>query len=165
MLKKTFLSLFVLLSIWGIGCDNNPDVSDLTTNIVGVYEGTLTINLSTDSAEDLTGQRIEIQRIDDETVSILPITYPDSSPVDTLELVGLLTQTPYSFIQTKGVMLTIEETTYQKGTVSGTPYSLTLGTERQEDGKYDEETGELIFALQIFIDGKDHYELFQGTRQ
>jgi hypothetical protein len=61
-------------------------------------------------------------------------------------------------------MLTIGKVSYSKGTIEGTPFSFVSGSDPKAHGKYDRETGELIFALQIFKDGIDHYELFVGNK-
>ena len=166
-LQLTFgiISLLILFS----SCDPNAGVTDLTTNIVGVYEGTVTLNLDTDSIRDIANQRLQISRVSDDTIRIEMLTYPDSSPVGQEVLTASIIRTPYGFIQTDGVMLTIHRQEYSfgtiDGTIEGTPYLIAQGGQYREDGSFEDISGDLVFALQIFKNGVDHYELFQGSKQ
>lgn len=140
--------------------EDNPD---LTSNIVGIYEGIVTLNLDTDSIRDVPNQQIEIIREDDTHVRIVPLTYPDESPADSIELTALLSPTPQGFINTRGVMLTISQEIYDRGTIVGVPFSINI--QGDEHGKYERETGKVLYTIETVIDGVEHYELFEGQRQ
>lgn len=162
---KFFLLTFLSLSLILFSCKNDPSGSDLTVNVVGTYSGTVTINIGTDSAYDVTGQQVEIARVDDDHIQVTPLIYPNESPADTVNLTALLTPTPFGFITAKGVMLTLEPTSLNSATINGTPYSVSGGGSREAHGSYNRETGELVYAIKITKDGKESFELFQGSRE
>ncbi|MEM6343371.1 MAG: hypothetical protein AAF927_05805 [Bacteroidota bacterium] len=141
-----------------------PANPDLTTLIVGEYSGVVALNLDTDSLRDVTGQSIRITKIDDETVEIEPVNYPDSSPVKDLKLTAKLAITPDALIKTDGVSLIIEQVAFNDGTVEGTPF-LVSGSIASAHGKFENNTGDILFTLQVITNGVDRYELFEGTIQ
>lgn len=156
IISLIILSLFFLNSCQ----EDNPD---LTVNIVGIYEGIVTLNLDTDSIRDVPSQRLEVKRIDDTHVSIIPLQYPNESPADTITLTATLSPTPNGFIISNGVMLTIAEESYERGKLVGVPFSVNINGD--EHGKYDQEKGEMLYTIETVIDGVAHYELFEGKRQ
>ena len=156
---------FLLILLTFFACKNDPTGGDLTVDIVGTYRGTASLNLDTDSIQDYENQVISIEKIDNEHVRIIPVNYPSQSPVDSLILTATLTPTPYGFIRTEGVMLTIDELNFGQGVVRGTPFLVSGGGDLGEHGKYDRSTGSLIFALEIEKDGTASYELFDGQFQ
>ncbi|GAB4408942.1 MAG: hypothetical protein OHK0039_12330 [Bacteroidia bacterium] len=142
-----------------------PDTpSDLAQYIPGTYTGSVSLHLDTDSAQEVAQQRVEVFRIDDTRVGIRALVYPTPRPLDSLELQAGLTATPYGFIQSKGVMLTFEPVSIGGGTVRGVPFSVS-GGQQIEHGKYDQESGELIFALEIESSGVLTYEMFVGKKE
>lgn len=162
---KQLLLIFGLSFFALTACVDRP-LADLTVNLVGTYEGTVTLNLDTDSITDVSDQRLEITRVDDQTVQIKMLEYPDSSPVDTLVLTASLTQTPDGTVKTRGLSLTIGLVDFAQGTVEGVPYlTASTGQALSDDGKFVNDTGELLFTLGIRKNGVDQYELFQGIKQ
>ena len=160
-----YLPAIVLFGLLlGLSACSKNDITDRTINIVGVYEGDVALYLDTDSTRDFTNQRVEIRKVDDNRVQILMLEYPDESPADTLEFFAELTPTPLGFIRTKGVLLTIGSTSYAEGVVKGVPYLGAAGG-LDEHGLHDEESGELVFALEVLINGVNNFELFQGRKQ
>ncbi|MEM7370624.1 MAG: hypothetical protein AAF587_18575 [Bacteroidota bacterium] len=162
-MNRIALILLIVFSSWLSLSSCREDNPDLTTNIVGIYEGILTLNLDTDSIRDVNNQQIEIIREDDTHVRIVPLTYPDESPADSIQLTAFLSPTPQGFINTRGVMLTISQEIYDRGTIVGVPFSVNI--QGDEHGKYERETGKLLYTLETVIDGVAHYELFEGQRQ
>lgn len=164
-MKQFLFSLSLGLMFLLAACGEKP-LDDLTVNITGTYEGIVTLHLGTDSARDVENQRIVVTKVDDETIEISMSEYPDSSPVDSLTLNVSLTQTPDGFTQTNGLSLVINPVSFQEGTVKGTPYlTSSLGQPLSEDGKYVNDTQELLFTLEIMKNGTAIYELFQGFKQ
>jgi hypothetical protein len=161
---RFFIFALVVLSVIS-ACKNEPMNEDLTVDIVGTYRGTHTLNLTTDSVVDFSNQVITVEKIDNEHVRVIPINYPDQSPVDSLVLTATLTPTPYFFIRTEGVMLTFDQTNFTEGVVNGTPYLTTGGGDLGEHGRYDRATGNLVFALEVVKNGAATYELFDGQFQ
>lgn len=156
--------LFVCLCWVSISC--RPELpSDLTLDIVGTYRGTLTLNLGTDSSRDVSGVELAITRLDDEQVEISPLTYPAASPLAGQPLAARLSRTPNGLIQTEGVMLTLDLLTLPDGTVQGVPYAGPVASAPDQHGRYARATGELLYTVQIWRDGVDTYELFEGQRE
>ena len=164
MRNNLFIITLLFFTIFS-ACKPEPGDSDLTTEIIGTYQGILTLNLGTDSIKDIENQMLRVEKIDNENVRLIPLTYSDESPVDSLNLTAKLTPTPLGFIRTEGVMLTFDLLDFAQGTVNGTPFLVNGGGDLGEHGKYDRETGNLIFALEIIKDGKASYELFDGQAQ
>jgi hypothetical protein len=163
-MKQSFFAFSLSLLLLFSACVEQPQ-PDLTASIVGTYVGVVSLNLDTDSLTDVPDQRLSITRIDDETIEINMLEYPSSSPVDTLTLTASLSPTPDGLVSTRGVSLKIAAVNYEFGTVEGTPYLTTAGGVTSDDGRFVEDTGELLFTLQILRNGVDHYELFTGIRQ
>lgn len=161
-MKYFLLSAGLILGLFSACVE--PANPDLTTLIVGEYSGTVALNLDTDSLRDVTGQSIRITKIDDETVEIEPVNYPESSPVKDLKLIARLTLTPDALVKTDGVGLKIDLVSFNDGTVQGTPY-LVSGAVASDDGKFENNTGDILFTLQVITNGIDRYELFEGTKQ
>ncbi|MEL7531071.1 MAG: hypothetical protein AAFN10_07180 [Bacteroidota bacterium] len=141
-----------------------PTNPDLTTLIVGEYSGVVALNLDTDSLRDVPNQSIRITKLDDETIEIEPINYPESSPVKDLKLRAKLAPTPDALVKTDGVSLVIDLVSFDDGTVQGTPY-LISGSVASDHGKFENNTGDILFTLQVITNGVDRYELFEGTIQ
>ncbi|MEL6589253.1 MAG: hypothetical protein AAFQ68_04205 [Bacteroidota bacterium] len=154
--------LFLSMSMF-VACGETPDV-DLTTLIVGEYSGVVALNLDTDSLKDVPDQRIRISKVDNSTVEIEPVNWPESSPVKDLTLTATLLRTPDGLVNTDGVSLTIALASFNDGTVEGTPYLISGGV-ASDDGKFENNTGEILFTLQVITDGVDRYELFEGIKQ
>jgi len=154
--------LLPILALCSCRPEENPD---LGTAVIGIYEGSVTRYLGTDSAFDIDNQRIEVEAIDETHARILPLSYPDASPADTIPLTALLTATPYSFITTDGVMLTIDPVSYTEGKIEGVPYSISIGGDPEEHGVYETQSGRLFYTIEIIRDGVPEYELFEGWRQ
>ncbi len=163
-MKYLLLSVGLCLTFsFFVACGESPN-PDLTTLIVGEYSGTVALNLDTDSLKDVTGQSIRITKIDDETVEIEPVNYPESSPVKDLKLRAKLMRTPDALVKTDGVSLITDLVSFSDGTVQGTPY-LISGAVASDHGKFEDNTGDILFTLQVITNGVDRYELFEGTKQ
>ena len=162
MNKHTVFNL-ILLSFLFSNC-NNGEPLDLTDNIVGTYDGIVSLYLDTDSTLDINNQTVEITKLDDNNIQILLKSYPAKSPAQGQSFNALLTKTPYGFIRTEGVMLTLESLTITEGVIHGTPY-LVQGGDREAHGSYNREKGELVFALEVNRNGVVEYELFSGNKQ
>jgi len=162
-MKYLFVSLLSSLLLF-TSCEENPKNSDLSADIIGSYEGTVTLKIGSSEANDVEFQEFLIEKIDDKTVRIIPQIYPDSSPVDSLQLEAVLTATPFGFINTEGLMLTIASETFAEGTVVGTPFSLN-SVQQEAHGKFDRNTSELVFALEIVKNGVSDFEFFSGKKQ
>lgn len=145
-------------------CEENVENTDLTTNIIGSYTGTVTLKIGSIEASDVDNQSFSIEKIDDTKIKLIPSTYPDISPVDSMEFTVDLTTTPLGFINTEGVMLTIASETFAEGTVAGTPFSLN-SVQQDAHGKYDNSTQELVFAVEIVKNGVSDFEFFSGKKQ
>ena len=161
-LKSSLLPIWFFM-IFAVSC-NNAEPIDLTEQIVGIYDGTVSLYLGTDSIIDVANQQVDITRVDDEHIQITPVKYPSETPVSGQTFTALLTRTPFGFIRTAGVMLTIESISSSEATINGTPY-LVQGGDREAHGRYNEETGELIFAFEVVKNGVVDYELFEGERR
>lgn len=162
-MKYLFISMitaFLFLS----SCEENPENSDLTQNIIGEYSGTVTLKIGSNEANDVINQQIRIEKIDDKRIKLIPSIYPGVSPVDTLEFEVDLTATPLGFINSEGVMLTIASESFTEGSVSGTPFSLN-SVQQEAHGKFDRNTSELIFAVEILKNGVSDFEFFSGQKQ
>ncbi|MEL6654738.1 MAG: hypothetical protein AAFQ87_28435, partial [Bacteroidota bacterium] len=81
-----------------------------------------------------------------------------------LTLTATLLRTPDGLVNTDGVSLTIALASFNDGTVEGTPYLISGGV-ASDDGKFENNTGEILFTLQVITDGVDRYELFEGIKQ
>jgi len=162
-MKYLFISLIASI-LFLISCEENPENSDLTQSIVGSYSGTVTLKIGSNEANDIVNQQIIVEKIDDKRIRLIPSTYPDSSPVDSLEFEVDLTATPLGFIKSEGVMLTIASENFAEGSVSGTPFSLN-SVQKEAHGKYDRNTSELIFAIEIIKNGVSDFEFFSGKKQ
>lgn len=145
-------------------CEENVENSDLTTQIIGNYKGTVTLKIGSSEALDVDDQEFLVEKIDDSKIRLIPVIYPDVSPVDTLNFSVDLTATPLGFINTEGVMLTIASETYADGTVSGTPYSLN-NVQQDAHGRYANDLQELVFAIEIVKNGVSEFEFFVGKKQ
>ena len=157
-----YLLLFPLLFI--VSCEENPQNSDLTTQIVGSYSGTVTLKIGSPDANDVENQSFIVEKIDDTSVRVIPQTYPDQSPIDSMSFTANLTITPLGFINTDGVMLTFNSEQFAEGSVSGTPFSLN-SVQQDAHGRYDEDTRELVFALEIVKNGVSDFEFFVGKKK
>ncbi|MEL6256496.1 MAG: hypothetical protein AAFR87_31125 [Bacteroidota bacterium] len=157
-----YLLLFPLFFV--LSCEENPQNSDLTTQIVGSYSGTVTLKIGSPDANDIENQSFLVEKIDDTSVRLTPQVYPNQSPIDSMSFTANLTITPLGFINTDGVMLTFNTEQFADGSVSGTPFSLN-SVQQDAHGRYDEDTRELVFALEIVKDGVSDFEFFVGKRQ
>ncbi|MEM6802197.1 MAG: hypothetical protein AAF696_12385 [Bacteroidota bacterium] len=160
-------NLFFLLIpslLFLFSCEENTENSDLTQQIIGSYTGTVTLSIGSPGANDVENQEFLVEKIDDISVRITPQIYPNQSPVNDLTFVANLSRTPLGFINSDGVMLTFASESFMEGTVSGTPFSLN-NVQQDAHGKYDEDTQELVFALEIVEDGVSDFEFFVGKKK
>ena len=142
-----YLLLFSLLFV--VSCEENPQNTDLTTQIVGSYSGTVTLKIGSPDANDVENQSFIVEKIDDTSIRLVPQVYPDQSPIDSMTFTANLTFNSEQFAE---------------GNVSGTPFSLN-SVQQDAHGRYDEDTRELVFALEIVKNGVSDFEFFVGTRQ
>ena len=156
LLIPSFLFLF--------SCEETPENSDLSQQIIGTYSGTVTLSIGSPGATDIGNQEFLVEKIDDTSVRLTPQIYPNQSPVNNLTFVADLSRTPLGFINSDGVMLTFASEDFSDGTVSGTPFSLN-NVQQDAHGKYDEDTQELVFALEIVENGVSDFEFFVGKKK
>ncbi|MEL6674965.1 MAG: hypothetical protein AAFR61_22350 [Bacteroidota bacterium] len=154
-----------VMLIASLGCNQAPVEIDLGAELAGTYLGRLTLQAGSNQATDVEGQKIEITRLDNSRMLLRAITYPDSSPLDTLSIEADLTPTPFGFIQTEGAMLTFKPVSFSGGTLNGTPYSISGGGTKEAHGAYNRNTQELVFAVEILEGSEADYELFVGTKE
>lgn len=160
-------NLFFLLIpslLFLFSCEEAPENSDLTQQIIGSYSGTVTLSIGSPEANDVENQEFLVEKIDDTSIRLIPQTYPSQSPVNNLTFVANLSKTPLGFINSDGVMLTFASEVFDDGTVSGTPFSLN-NVQQDAHGKYDEDTQELVFALEIAENGVSDFEFFVGKKK
>ncbi|RMG74060.1 MAG: hypothetical protein D6722_02885 [Bacteroidetes bacterium] len=155
----------ILLLAPGLWACKTELPADLTLDVTGSYTGTLTLYLDTDSTQDVADLQLTVSRVDDETILLTPTAFPAESALAGQVLQADLRRSPDGFIRTEGVVLTLVPADLPGGgTLQGVPFAGPVATAPDQHGRYELETGNLLFTVQILRNGVDTYELFEAQR-
>jgi hypothetical protein len=151
-MKTNRISFLLILSTFFLiisSCDSCKDKNDLTTEVSGIYTGTLEINDGF-SINDYTGEQVQVSGLSDTKIQIQTYAGGGASSFSA-DITG----------DKDVLLLNIPEQAIAGGTIKGLAL---IPTDPTVHGGYNGDTHEFTYAIEVTDSSGIVYELYLGTK-